>query len=82
MSDMKNAAGFVSANMPQDRPGGLTCQQAWDVAAYIDGKPRPQDPRFTGFLAEARARHRDTGQSAYGKIVDGVLLGPSGGISG
>lgn len=75
MAELRNAAGFVSANMPQDRPGTLTNQQAWDVAAYIDGKPRPQDPRFTGSVAETRARYHDTDQSAYGKTVDGVLLG-------
>ena len=75
MADMQNAAGFIAANMPQDHPGTLTNQQAWDVAAYIDGKPRPQDPRFTGSLAETRTRYHDTQQSAYGKTVDGVLLG-------
>ncbi len=75
MAELRNAAGFIAANMPQDRPGTLTAQQAWDVAAYIDGKPRPQDPRFTGSVAETRARYHDTDQSAYGKTVDGVLLG-------
>jgi thiosulfate dehydrogenase len=78
MADMQNAAGFVAANMPQDHPGTLTNQQAWDVAAFIDGKPRPQDPRFTGSLAETRARYHDTPQSAYGRTVDGVLLGGDG----
>lgn len=75
MGDLQNAAGFIAANMPQDHPGTLTNQQAWDVAAYIDGKPRPQDPRFTGSVAETRTRYHDTAQSAYGKTVDGVLLG-------
>ena len=75
MAQMKNAAGFVSTNMPQNNPGSLTPQQAWDVAAYIDGKPRPQDPRFNGSLAETRAKFHNTDQSAYGKTVDGVLLG-------
>jgi thiosulfate dehydrogenase len=75
MADMQNAAGFIAANMPQDHPGTITNQQAWDVAAYIDGKPRPQDPRFTGSVADTRTRYHDTEQSAYGRIVDGVLLG-------
>lgn len=75
MAQLKNAAGFIARNMPQDRPGALSEQQAWDVAAYIDGKPRPQDPRFTGAVAETRARFHNTDQSAYGKTVDGVLLG-------
>jgi thiosulfate dehydrogenase len=78
MADMQNAAAFIAANMPQDHPGSLSVQQAWDVAAYIDGKPRPQDPRFTGSVAETRARYHNTDQSAYGKTVDGVLLGGDG----
>lgn len=79
MAQLKNAAGFISKNMPQDRPGALTNQQAWDVAAYIDGKPRPQDPRFNGSIAATRARYHDPRQSAYGTTVDGVLLGSSKG---
>jgi thiosulfate dehydrogenase len=78
MSDMRNAAGFIAANMPQDHPGALSNQQAWDVAAFIDGKPRPQDPRFTGSVVETRARFHDTDQSQYGKTVDGVVLGGVG----
>ena len=78
MADRQNAAGFISANMPQDQPGTLTNQQAWDVAAYIDGKPRPQDPRFTGSVSETRKKYHDTDQSAYGMTVDRVLLGGGG----
>ena len=44
MADIRTAAAFVRANMPD----GITWldpvlseQQAWDVAAYVDGKPRP-----------------------------------------
>lgn len=39
------AAAFIKANMPLIEPNTLTDQEAWDVAAYIDGKPRPADPR-------------------------------------
>ena len=39
------AAAFIKANMPLGQGNTLTDQEAWDVAAYIDGKPRPDDPR-------------------------------------
>jgi thiosulfate dehydrogenase len=75
MTRVSTAAGFIKTFMPQQAPGTLTLQQAWDVAQYIDGKPRPQDPRFTGSTAETRARfHKDDG-SEYGQVVDGSLLG-------
>ncbi|GAA0315029.1 c-type cytochrome [Sphingomonas oligophenolica] len=78
MARTPNAAGFIKANMPQDRPGALTSQQAWDVAAYIDGKPRPQDPRYAGSVEATRRQFHEGGQSAYGTTVDGVLLGGDG----
>jgi thiosulfate dehydrogenase len=78
MSDIDKAARFIKANMPFSQGGKLTDQQAWDVAAYMDGKPRPQDPRYTGSVAQTRARFHDTAQSLYGTTVDGVLLGGDG----
>lgn len=78
MSNVDNAAAFIKANMPYSQGGSLTDQQAWDVAAYIDGKPRPQDPRFKGSVAATRATFHDTPQSLYGRTVDGVLLGGDG----
>lgn len=78
LSDIQTAAAFVGANMPQDRPGSLTRQQAWDVAAYIDSQARPQDPRYLGSVAETRLRFHSAGQSAYGTRVEGVLLGGDG----
>jgi thiosulfate dehydrogenase len=78
MARIPNAAGFIKANMPQDRPGVLTGQQAWDVAAYIDGKPRPQDPRYVASVEATRRQFHGADQSAYGSIVDGVLLGGDG----
>ena len=78
MGDIPNAAGFIRAEMPQDTPGRLTDQQAWDVAAYIDGKPRPQDPRYNGSPEETRKRFHNGPQSLYGTIADGVLLGGDG----
>jgi thiosulfate dehydrogenase len=78
MADVQNAAAFIAVNMPQDRPGALTNQQAWDVAAYIDSQPRPQDPRYTGSVSDTRRLFHSSGQSAYGTTVNGVLLGGDG----
>jgi thiosulfate dehydrogenase len=41
MARVRMAAGFIRRNMPFDLPGTLTDQQALDVAAYINGQPRP-----------------------------------------
>jgi thiosulfate dehydrogenase len=35
-------AAFVSVNMPQNHPGTLSPQQAFDVSAYIHAMPRPK----------------------------------------
>ena len=78
MARINNAAAFIKANMPQNQPGLLTLQQAWDVAAYIDGKPRPQDPRYAGSAAETRRRFQNDPQSLYGLKVDGQVLGGDG----
>jgi thiosulfate dehydrogenase len=42
MNQPKKMAGFVLHNMPQNNPGKLTAQEAWDVLTYIASKPRPQ----------------------------------------
>ncbi len=41
MARYRTAAAFVFANMPYDRAVTLTRQQAIDVAAFINGNPRP-----------------------------------------
>jgi thiosulfate dehydrogenase len=41
MHGIKKMAAFVQHNMPQNRMGILTPQQAYDVAAYIHAQPRP-----------------------------------------
>lgn len=38
------AAAFIRRNMPNDRPGVLTDQQSFDIAAYILSQPRPDLP--------------------------------------
>lgn len=75
MSDIKNAAGFIKANMPLSKGGSLSEQQAWDVAAYIDSQPRPQDPRFKGSIEATRAAYHSSSDSRYGRTVNGNVLG-------
>ncbi|MFP5230566.1 MAG: c-type cytochrome [Acidobacteriota bacterium] len=41
MNDVRKMASFVQRNMPQNRMGILTPQQAFDVAAFIHRQPRP-----------------------------------------
>lgn len=41
MSRVRTAASFIRYNMPNDKPGTLTDQQAFDVATYITSRPRP-----------------------------------------
>jgi len=42
MNNPAKEAAFVVHNMPQNRPGTLSPQQAYDVAAYLHTKPRPK----------------------------------------
>lgn len=44
MARLTMAAGFIRVAMPYDRPGSLTPQQAFDVAAYMNARPRPDFP--------------------------------------
>jgi thiosulfate dehydrogenase len=41
MARVNTAARFIHKLMPRDRPGILTPQQAYDVAAYVVSQPRP-----------------------------------------
>ena len=41
MDRIDKLAAFVRYNMPYDRKGTLSTQDAWDVAAYIHAQPRP-----------------------------------------
>lgn len=75
MATIDKAAAFIRANMPQGQEGTLTVQEAWDVATFIDGKVRPQDPRFAASPQATRAKHHDSPFSRYGNTVGGVLLG-------
>jgi thiosulfate dehydrogenase len=75
MHRLDDAAAFIKANMPLGRGGMLTDQQAWDVAMFMDAHERPQDPRFTGDVAQTRKQFHDTPMSLYGKVINGHLLG-------
>jgi thiosulfate dehydrogenase len=42
MNQPRRMAPFVLHNMPQNNPGKLMPQEAWDVSTYIAGKPHSQ----------------------------------------
>ena len=44
MARINTAASFIHALMPIDRAQKLTPQQAFDVATYINTRPRPDFP--------------------------------------
>ena len=44
------------------------------MATYINSMERPQDPRFTGNVADTRKQFHDTPFSLYGTEVNGRLL--------
>lgn len=75
MSSIKNAAGFIQANMPFSQGNTLTDQQAWDVAYFVDSHERPQDPRYAGSIAATRNKYHDSPNDMYGRTVNGRLLG-------
>lgn len=75
MHDIKNAAGFIKANMPLGLGGTLSDQDAWDVAMFMNTHERPQDPRFTGSVDETRKKYHNEPTSMYGKTVNGHVLG-------
>ena len=74
MGKVANAAGFIKVNMPFGQGNTLSDQQAWDVAAYIDSRERPRDPRQKGSIEQARKRFHKDGDY-YGQTVSGDMLG-------
>jgi len=44
MAREERAASFIKHFMPQNNPGSLTDQQAYDVSAFINSQPRPDSP--------------------------------------
>jgi thiosulfate dehydrogenase len=82
MQQLDMAAAFIKANMPLSLGGTLDDQDAWDVAYFMDAHERPQDPRFTGDVAQTRKRYHDSKWSLYGKEINGHVLGSGGAGSG
>ena len=81
MAKVSTAAGFIKANMPLGQTNRLSDQEAWDVAAFIDSRPRPKDPRQTGSVADAAKQYHKSG-TYYGQTIDGTELGNSIGKGG
>lgn len=79
MHRVSTAAAFIKANMPLSQGGTLTDQEAWDVAYYINGHERPQDPRFKETVEKTDHEFHDE-NCLYGEKVQGKTLGahPSG----
>ena len=74
MTGIASAAGFIKANMPYGQGNTLSDQQAWDVAAYVDSREHPRDPRQTGSVDAARKAYHANGDF-YGQRVSKHLLG-------
>ncbi len=77
MHRIDSAAAYIKTNMPLGNYVKLTDQQAWDVAAFMNSHERPQDPRFTGDLAETTERFHGGEFDYYGtrEGPDGRPLG-------
>ncbi|WP_412034136.1 c-type cytochrome [Pollutimonas sp. M17] len=75
MHSVPTAAAFIKANMPLGGMDVLTDQEAWDVAYYMNAHERPQDPRYTGSLAETQQKYHDAQTDLYGQTVNGHVLG-------
>lgn len=75
MQAVDTAAAFIKTNMPLGQGGTLSDQDAWDVALFLDSHERPQDPRFTGSVAETRRLFHDSPWSMYGRTVGEYTLG-------
>ena len=83
MHAVNTAAAYIKLNMPfglasaAKKTAWLSDQEAWDVAAYMNAQERPQDPRFTGSVAETRKKFHGSKFDYYGtlKKPDGKVLG-------
>jgi thiosulfate dehydrogenase len=76
MHRVNTAAGFIKANMPLGKPNSLSDQDAWDLAAFVNGHERPQDPRRRSqdsLDSTVKTFHNHDG--LYGKEVNGKRLG-------
>jgi len=74
MHVLPTAAAFIQSKMPYQHGFTLTADEAWDIAAFINSQPRPQDPRFKGNIAETKAKYHNH-DCLYGDTVDGHVVG-------
>lgn len=86
MAREERAATFIRHFMPQSKPGSLTDQQAYDLAAYVNSHARPDSPGKEGDWPQGGAAYDvpyDTkGHAAY-RPPSGKLFpraNPSAGI--
>lgn len=83
MHNVNTAAAYIKLNMPlglasaAKKTAWLSDQEAWDVAAYVNAHERPQDPRFSGSVADTRKRFHGGKYDYYGTPgkLDGKVLG-------
>ncbi|MEO8006335.1 MAG: c-type cytochrome [Betaproteobacteria bacterium] len=76
MHQVDMAAAFIKSNMPYGAGNTLGDQDAWDVAAYMNSRPRPQDPRFADSAEKTREKYHASPEfDYYGREIDGVVLG-------
>lgn len=76
MHRINTAAAFIKANMPLGKGGSLSDEDAWNVAAFVNGHERPQDPRLVdGSVERTREKFHADDVGLYGKEVNGVVLG-------
>lgn len=77
MHRINTAAGFIKESMPLGKGGTLTDEEAWHVAAFMNSKERPQDPRLVdGSVEKTRVKfHANDGVNLYGQTVNGQILG-------
>jgi thiosulfate dehydrogenase len=70
MARLMTAAGFIRGNMPKgaswDAPG-ISEEDAWDVAAFIEAQPRPQ---MAGLEQDYPRRDEKPTDAAYGPYAD------------
>ena len=77
MHQVDMAAAFIKSNMPYGAGNTLSDQEAWDVAAYVNSRPRPQDPRFADSLEKTREKFHVNHEFDYygiGRDVPGFLV--------
>ena len=73
MAREERAAAFIKHNMPMDKPGSLSDQQSYDVAAYITSLPRTDLPEkekdYPGVKAPADVPYRTTSGHVPSRVV-------------